>query len=62
MLVFKGISNHQCEFQDTDSSVTYWLQQEPDDGQVQVQGEEATVTVGGRVGVFAIRGGPVRWL
>lgn len=62
MFVFKGISNNQCEFQDTDTGTTYWLHEQPDDGQVQVEGEEATMRVGGRLGVFQIRGGPVRWL
>jgi len=62
VLVFMGVENHRSQFEDTDTRQTHWVDLTPDDGQVQVQGDQATMRSGGRIAVVPIKGGPVRWM
>ena len=47
MLVFRGVENNRRQFEDTDTSQTLWMDVTPDDGKVDVQDDEATMTTSG---------------
>ena len=59
--VFEGVENNQSRFTDPTTNQTIWIGEMPEDGQVQVNGDEATMRTQGRTATINLRTRQIRW-